>query len=394
MSSNKTASDLDSLVLKNIVSNMLGHVYWKDQDGVYLGCNDRQAKSLGLQFGSEVVGRTDFDLPWPSNFAQEFRENDLRIMTTGVAEIIEENASVNGVVTSVLSIKAPLKSETGDTYGILGISIDITKQKQAQEEAAIAKVKAKAEVELRQAVMILSGSIAHDLRTPISTIEMGSQTLQEYLPYLVEGCARAEKAGLIERPNRGVSAEKLQEVFVRNIRYTEKMQNYITDSLSSLKQLVLGKIEQKNLVSCEIWACLSGFTSHYPYENREDRQKIHCDYSYGFTFMGHKGLFERILSNLVKNAFYQIKKNGHGEIFLKTDDGGDMNLLRVKDTAGNASADVINTLFQGFKTTKVQGTGVGLGFCKLTMESFGGDISCHSVDGDCIEFVLSFPKVA
>jgi signal transduction histidine kinase len=141
-----------------------------------------------------------------------------------------------------------------------------------------------------------------------------------------------------------------------------------------------------------MWQCLSGFISHYPCESG-DREKIQCNYEYGFTFMGNKGLFERILNNLVKNAFYQIHKNGCGEIFIKTDDGGEMNLLRVKDTAGGASPEIVNTLFEGFKTTKKEGTGVGLGFCKLTMESFGGDITCHSVEGDYIEFVLSFPKV-
>ena len=44
--------------LENIVANMPGHVYWKDRNGVYLGCNNRQARSLG--FGS-VINKVIFD---------------------------------------------------------------------------------------------------------------------------------------------------------------------------------------------------------------------------------------------------------------------------------------------------------------------------------------------
>ena len=63
------------VVLDNLLSHMLGHIYWKDMKGVYLGCNDKQARSLGLQEGKEVVGKTDFEL-WPVEVARRFSEND------------------------------------------------------------------------------------------------------------------------------------------------------------------------------------------------------------------------------------------------------------------------------------------------------------------------------
>lgn len=62
----------------------------------------------------------------------------------------------------------------------------------------------------------------------------------------------------------------------------------------------------------------------------------------------------------------------------------------VRDTAGGVTEDVIRQLFRGYKTTKKEGTGIGLVFCKNVMESFGGEITCHLVDGDKIEFRLNF----
>ncbi|MBY0545624.1 MAG: HAMP domain-containing histidine kinase [Gammaproteobacteria bacterium] len=99
-----------------------------------------------------------------------------------------------------------------------------------------------------------------------------------------------------------------------------------------------------------------------------------------------------MLFNLLGNSFYQIEKNKRGEIFIQTEITPKWNILHIRDTAGSVSPDALAHLFDDFKTSRKNGTGVGLAFCKLTMESFGGHISAHSVEGDYIEFVLSFPK--
>jgi signal transduction histidine kinase len=101
----------------------------------------------------------------------------------------------------------------------------------------------------------------------------------------------------------------------------------------------------------------------------------------------------RVLSNLIKNALEQIEINQKGEITIWSEDGGDVNRIHIKDTAGGAPPNVMDDLFTGFKTTKKDGTGVGLAFCKKTLHSFGADITAHSVYGHSMEFVLTFPKI-
>ena len=104
-------------------------------------------------------------------------------------------------------------------------------------------------------------------------------------------------------------------------------------------------------------------------------------------------LLYRTIFNLLKNALYQIKKHNKGKIYIVTELKEDVNILRFKDTAGGVTNDAISNLFDGFNTTKQEGTGIGLAFCKLTMQSFSGDINCQVVENGCIEFILSFPKV-
>ena len=45
----------------------------------------------------------------------------------------------------------------------------------------------------------------------------------------------------------------------------------------------------------------------------------------------------------------------------------------------------------GFFTTKSDGTGAGLAFCKRTVLNFDGQIEVHSVQGEYAEFAISLP---
>jgi signal transduction histidine kinase len=56
------------------------------------------------------------------------------------------------------------------------------------------------------------------------------------------------------------------------------------------------------------------------------------------------------------------------------------------------SSRQLANLFDHFYTTTFMGTGIGLSFCKLVMERFGGDIFCESEEGAYTRFTLLFPK--
>jgi two-component system aerobic respiration control sensor histidine kinase ArcB len=143
--------------LDNIIAAMPGHVYWKDKNGIYLGCNKRQAQSLGFQASSEVIGKTDFDLPWKKRDASLFRQNDLRIIESGQTETVEETAQMDGQDVIVLSQKSPLRNELEDVIGIIGISLDITSRKMNEENSR--REKENAEFALTYVIEHLPGHV-------------------------------------------------------------------------------------------------------------------------------------------------------------------------------------------------------------------------------------------
>lgn len=106
------------------VSIIPGNIYYKDLNGAYLWCNESQLRSIGLTSIDQIIGKTDFDLCEHAETAAKIRTVDLRIMTTGVAEVIGEKG-VYGTLRYTMSHKAPLRDKDGKIIGLVGNSINM-----------------------------------------------------------------------------------------------------------------------------------------------------------------------------------------------------------------------------------------------------------------------------
>lgn len=129
--------------LEHILSLLPGHVYWKDREGKYLGCNELQAKAAGYDNINDFLGKTDFDDLSPED-AQKIRAADAEVMQSGQTITIEETVNLPcGETRTYLSQKSPFRDYNNEIKGILGVSIDITEQKRLLEELQIVQAKAK-----------------------------------------------------------------------------------------------------------------------------------------------------------------------------------------------------------------------------------------------------------
>ena len=102
---------------------------------------------------------------------------------------------------------------------------------------------------------------------------------------------------------------------------------------------------------------------------------------------------QHVLFNLIKNALYVIATAQRGEINIWTELGDKFHYLYFKDTAVGMTPQQLSQLFNHFYTTTFMGTGIGLSFCKLVMNGFGGSIHCTAIEGDHTLFTLAFPVV-
>lgn len=120
-----------------LVIDTLPHlVFWKDRNSVYSGCNRRFARLAGLRNAQEIVGKTDYDLPWTAEETEWYRQYDRQVMDANQPQlhIIETQTLVDGRQIWIDTSKIPLHDEEGNVIGILGTYEDITERKRAEEE--------------------------------------------------------------------------------------------------------------------------------------------------------------------------------------------------------------------------------------------------------------------
>src|SRR5512147_1928402 len=69
-------------LLPLIMNNIPQAVFWKNRDLVYLGCNQAFADDAGFSSPEEIIGKTDFDMPWKDQ-AELYRADDWRVLENG-----------------------------------------------------------------------------------------------------------------------------------------------------------------------------------------------------------------------------------------------------------------------------------------------------------------------
>lgn len=110
-------------LLQLILDNIPLAVFWKDRDSVYLGCNRNFAGDAGQGAPENVVGKTDYDLPWKREQSDFFRAMDRRVIETRapIYHIIQYQIQADGRHYWVDTNKLPLLDANGEVVGVLGI---------------------------------------------------------------------------------------------------------------------------------------------------------------------------------------------------------------------------------------------------------------------------------
>lgn len=104
----------------------------KDEHGIYKMVNPAFCKFLGRE-EHEIIGRTDYDL-FPAAEADRYRQDDKRIMASGVPQTQEEEISGEGELARWLHVKkVPIVNESRQVLGVLCSVRDISKRKTIED---------------------------------------------------------------------------------------------------------------------------------------------------------------------------------------------------------------------------------------------------------------------
>ncbi|HZB13643.1 MAG TPA: PAS domain-containing protein, partial [Chryseolinea sp.] len=120
----------DQETMQTIIDNIPRAVFWKGKDLTFQGCNKIFAQVAGLKSFVDLVGRTDYEMPWKEH-GDAYRADDLAVMNSRKARLDLEEKNVNneGKVSWVLTSKVPVTNKHGEIVAVLGMFEDITERK-------------------------------------------------------------------------------------------------------------------------------------------------------------------------------------------------------------------------------------------------------------------------
>jgi two-component system aerobic respiration control sensor histidine kinase ArcB len=369
---------LDRLqLLENIIGVMPGHVYWMNKEGVYLGCNDNQAKALGFVSRKEIVGKRNAELR-VFMIPEVLDPINKKVMESGETILIEEPAlSPEGGQATFLSSKVPLHNSQGEIIGMVGISFDITARKEAEHELKIAKEGAEA---ANKAKTEFLATISHELRTPLNGIIGMAQILVN------------QKLSVKLR-------DHVQDIF----EASNLLLSLVNDMLDFAK-LEAGEMDVL-AEPVDLKILVNETTDIMIYQAKSKGLDFVVDYAetVPYQVLTDSRAIKQILLNLLSNA---IKFTEQGQIALqvsciKKTENAAMLQITVTDSGIGIPADKMSLIFERFKqldsslTRRYGGTGLGLAITKQLVEKLGGEIGVETQLGKGSTFwvKLKFPLV-
>lgn len=362
----KQLEDLQ-IYFETVVSLLPAHIYWKDRNGVFLACNDLQAISAGFSDSSEMIGKTDYDMPWKDD-ADEIRKNDAEVRNNRCKVIKEEESLLaNGEKSIFLSQKVPLINRENKVIGLLGISMDITERKRA-EQLKIENEAQKVQIVAHENTKKMAEQMAHDIRSPIAGMKSAlnsnaiSQLPESLRIILRQGTERIED--IANSINLRYGLEQTKEV------NNEKSKSLLV-SLALLELLAEKKYEHKHLSV----AFKNNFDANFMCIKVEPAH------------------FKRMVSNLINNAVEAVDPY-KGKIDLELKESESQIIVSVKDNGTGMPVEMVEKILQNrqIKTTKEKGHGIGLIQIRETLARNHGKLTIESKPGRGTTVSLAFPK--
>jgi len=222
----------------------------------------------------------------------------------------------------------------------------------------------------RSALMGAMGSgLAHELKTPLSTLEINLQLLEEeWRKPETERERRAHRR--LETIQRSI--RKIDEILTSFVRFAKDPRpNRQPTPAGPLLQELLEKDFPEALATMGRLGKI-----HVTYDISPELPKIDVDVP----------LIRQVLMNLLINAVESIE--GEGRVTLGAEASGGEVVLRVSDTGRGIAPEHRERVWDMYFTTKPSGIGLGLPLARRIVEAHGGRIEFETNGGTTFRVYL------
>ena len=207
------------------------------------------------------------------------------------------------------------------------------------------------------AIGTMASRMSHDLKNPLTVIKTSLELLQM---------------------NLGSNLDEKSKKFIKRIEDSSGLIiSIIGDVLEFAKSSELHK--EKISIKTMFENVISNIdVSHKVQINLpETSLSVNCD----------KSKMMSVFSNLITNSIQSIEDKGI--ITISAEENSENTIISIVDSGSGIPTDKMTQIFKPLFTTKISGTGLGLGICKNIIEQHGGEISVHN---NPTTFTLILPK--
>ncbi len=348
-------SNLINLLLDTIPD----FLFYKDLNGVYLGCNKEFAMHLGLN-KEDIIGKTDYDL-YDAETAAFNIKNDRITLEKGEFYYNEDRVTYpDGSFLLVETIKVPYRGPEDEIVGVLGICRDITERKKTEEALRL-------QANERAAVDDFTYSVSHDLQAPLRRIGGFSEALLEEYP----DCLDEQGRDYLRRINEQVSSMK-----------------QLTDALLRLSRAFSHKIKKEE-VDLSILA-----RSHLDKLRLDDPgRKVETNIEQSMLAEGDLDLLNIVLEELVDNAWKFTSNTEKASIEIGTQILAGKTAYYIKDNGTGFNMRHTDKLFVPFQklhnVNDYPGIGIGLNIAYRIITRHEGQIWAESEPGKGTAFYFT-----
>lgn len=223
------------------------------------------------------------------------------------------------------------------------------------------------------------GVMAHELRTPLATIDLMGDVLNNLAQHDVPETRQRRLADLAHRLHQLVRS----------------MHRQIDTQISNAQLQHLPR-EQSAIMAGQL---VREVVEHYPYRSRRERECVRVHIQQDFCFLGSPQLFSQVLTNLIKNALHSLVASSRviepGDLELTVGLRHGQGRIAVADQGLGMTQEQQQRIFEPFYSTQASaGSGLGLTFCRNVVDAAHGKITVHSQPGRGAIFMIDLPLAA
>lgn len=220
------------------------------------------------------------------------------------------------------------------------------------------------------------GVMAHELRTPLATVNLMGDVLRNLSQHDVGEHKR----------------RKFEELATRLQNLVRSMNRQIDTQISNAQIMRLPR-EQSPVMAAEL---VAEVVAQFPYRNSRERDCVQVHIQQDFCFLGSRPLFSQVVTNLIKNALHALAAASDapspGDLRVDVGLHHGKGRIAVSDDGIGISHELQSRIFEPFYSTQTgAGNGLGLTFCKNVVEAAHGRLSVHSEPGRGAVFMIDLP---